>query len=190
MGQKREYIPLGLDEVRQALLFIPADDREVWINIGNALKTEFDDAGWDLWDSWSQSSDKYKAGDAWKKWKSLKPGKVSIRYLDKLARNSGWRRERRELTPEEKQRLKAEAEERRRLVAEKVEADEAKLERMQLAVAEACQRVLEVHLNEQGASSYLERKGVGAHGVLFPCRAVLVNVDSQRERVDIWAGEE
>ncbi|KPM92800.1 PriCT-2 domain-containing protein, partial [Vibrio alginolyticus] len=99
MGQKREYIPLGLDEVRQALLFIPADDREVWINIGNALKTEFDDAGWDLWDSWSQSSDKYKAGDAWKKWKSLKPGKVSIRYLDKLARNSGWRRERRELTP-------------------------------------------------------------------------------------------
>jgi len=123
-------------------------------------------------------------------WRSLSPGHVHLGTIIKLATDAGWRREHREMSAEDKRRLKVEADERRRLAAEKVEAAQPKLERMQQAVAEACQRVLEEHLQDEGTSPYLVRKGVGAYGVLFPCRALVVNVDSQRERVDIWAGEE
>lgn len=182
--------PLTLDELRLALQFIPADDRETWVSIGNACKTEYGDEGFPIWDEWSQQAATYKAADAKSVWRSLTPGHVRLGTIIKLAGDAGWKRERRELSAEEKRRFKAEAEERRRRAAEAVEADQAKLERMREAVAEACQRVLEQHLQPAGPSPYLQRKGVGAYGVLFPLRAVLVNVDSQRERVDIWAGEE
>lgn len=186
--------PLTLDELRLALQFIPADDRETWVNIGNACKTEYGDEAFPIWDEWSQQAASYKAADAKAVWRSLQPGHVRLGTIIKLAGDAGWQRESRELTAEEKRRFKAEAEERRRKAAEAVEADEAKLARMREAVAEACQRVLEHHLSDTSdlacPSPYLERKGVGAYGVLFPRRSVVVNVDSQRERVDIWAGEE
>lgn len=181
---------LTLDELRQALMHIAADDRETWVSIGNACKTEYGDEGFPIWDEWSQGGHNYKAADARSVWRSLSPGHVRLGTIIKLATDGGWQRERRELSAEEKRRLKAEAEERRRKAAEAVEADQAKLERMREAVAQACQRVLSLHLQESGPSPYLERKGVGAYGALFPRRAVVVNVDSLRERVDIWAGEE
>ncbi len=180
--------PLTLDELRLALQHIPADDRETWVSIGNACKTEYGDDAFSLWDEWSQGGQNYKAGDAKSVWRSLSPGHVHLGTIIKLATDGGWRRERREMSAEDRRRLKAEQEERRRIAAEKVEADQAKLERMQQAVAAACQRVLAEHLQDHGPSPYLERKGVGAYGVWFPRRSVLVNVDSQRERVDLWAG--
>ncbi|TFH84745.1 toprim domain-containing protein [Billgrantia azerbaijanica] len=182
--------PLSIDELRLALQYIPADDRETWVSIGNACKTEYGDEAYPIWDEWSQQAASYKAADAKSVWRSLTPGHVRLGTIIKLAADAGWQREQREMSAEDRRRLKAEAEERRRKAAEAVEADQAKLERMREAVAEACQRVLEVHLQDHGPSPYLERKGVGAYGVWFPRRAVVVNVDSQRERVDLWAGEE
>ncbi|MCH4563366.1 PriCT-2 domain-containing protein [Halomonas sp. EGI 63088] len=181
---------LTLDELRLALQHIPADDRETWVSIGNACKTEYGDEGFAIWDEWSQGGQNYKAADAKSVWRSLTPGHVRLGTIIKLATDGGWRRERREMSAEDRRRMKAEAEERRRKAAEQVEADQAKLERMQLAVASACQRVLEQHLAPQGRSPYLERKGVAGHGVLFPRRAVLISIDSQRERADVWAGLE
>ncbi len=180
--------PLSLDELRQALQYIPADYRETWVSIGNACKTEYGGDGFAIWDEWSQQAASYKASDAKSVWRSLTPGHVHLGTIIKLATDGGWKRERLEMSAEDRRRLKAEAEERRRLAAEKVEADQAKLARMQQAVACACQRVLEQHLAPVGESPYLQRKLVGAYGVLFPKRAVVVSVDSQRERADVWAG--
>ncbi|GHC19327.1 PriCT-2 domain-containing protein [Aidingimonas halophila] len=186
--------PLTIDELRLALQYIPADDRDTWVNIGNAIKTEYGEDGWPIWDEWSQGGERYNLADAKTVWRSLSPGHVPLGFVNKLATAHGWQRERREMSAGDRRRLKAEAEERRRKAAEAVEADQAKLERMREVVAEACQRVLEQHLKDTSdlpcPSPYLERKGVGAYGVLFPKRAVLVNVDSKRERVDLWAGEE
>lgn len=181
---------LTYDELRLALQYIPADARETWVNVGNACKTEYGDDGFVAWDEWSQQAASYKAADAKSVWRSLTPGKVSIGTIIKLAQAGGWQRERREMSAEDRRRLKAEAEGRRRRVAAQVEADQAKLKRMQQAVAGACQRVMEQHLASHGPSPYLERKGVGAHGVLFPRRAVLISIDSRRERADIWVGHE
>lgn len=185
---------LTLDELRLALNYIPADDRETWINVGNACKTEYGDDGYSIWDEWSQQAASYNAADARSVWRSLTPGHVRLGTIIKLATDAGWKREQREMSAEDRRRMKSEADERRRRMAEQVEADQAKLERMREAVAEACERVLERHLAETSdlacPSPYLERKGVGAYGVLFPRRAVVVNVDSKRERVDVWAGQE
>jgi putative DNA primase/helicase len=179
-----------MDELRQALQYIPADDRDTWVSIGNACKTEYGDDAFATWDEWSQGGQAYKAADARSVWRSLSPGHVHLGTIIKLASDAGWKRERQAMSAEDRRRLKTEADERRRAAAEKVEADQAKLERMQQAVAGACQRVLKEHLQDSGPSPYLERKGVGAHGLLFPRRSLVINVDSQRERVDIWAGQE
>lgn len=182
--------PLSIDELCQALQYIPADDRETWVSIGNACKTEYGDEAFAIWDDWSQGAPNYKAGDAQSVWRSLTPGHVRLGTIIKLAIDGGWKRERNEMSAVDRRRLKAEAEERRRKAAEKVEADQAKLARMQQAVAEACQRVLEQHLVAEGESPYLQRKGVVAHGVLFPRRAALISIDSQRERADVCVGQE
>jgi putative DNA primase/helicase len=181
--------PLTPDELRLALQHIPADARETWVSIGNACKTEYGDDAFPTWDEWSQGGQGYKAADAKSVWRSLTPGHVHLGTIIKLAADGGWRREQREMSAEDRRRLKGEQEERRRISAEKVEADQAKLERMQEAVAAACESALE-HLAPEGASEYLDRKGVGAYGVLFPRRSLVINVDSMRERVDVWAGSE
>jgi putative DNA primase/helicase len=44
--------------IRQALGFIPSDDRDIWIRCGMAIKAELGEAGYELWDQWSSTSDK------------------------------------------------------------------------------------------------------------------------------------
>jgi len=75
----------------RAILCIPSDDREVWITVGMALKSELGDAGRDLFDSWSQLSSKYKASTVATVWRSFKAGGgITIASLYKLARDHGY----------------------------------------------------------------------------------------------------
>ena len=46
--------PIELDQAREMLQFIPAHDRETWTQIGMALKAEFGNDGFSLFDSWSE----------------------------------------------------------------------------------------------------------------------------------------
>ncbi|OBX35645.1 hypothetical protein A8U91_04719 [Halomonas elongata] len=69
-----QHDPLTYDELRLALQYIPADDRETWVNVGNACKTEYGDDGFAAWDEWSQQAASYKAVDAKSVWRSLTPG--------------------------------------------------------------------------------------------------------------------
>lgn len=47
----------SIEEVKRMLSFISPDDRDDWMRVGMALKNEGYD--FDLWDTWSQGSDKY-----------------------------------------------------------------------------------------------------------------------------------
>jgi hypothetical protein len=49
------------------------DDYFEWVNVGMAL-SELGETGFNLWDSWSQNSQKYKVGECAKKWKGFDPG--------------------------------------------------------------------------------------------------------------------
>jgi len=76
--------------VREALSFIPASDRDLWVKMGMAVKSEFGEDGFELWDSWSQGDRSYNAKDSQATWKSLKAsGGITIRSLFKEAKDRG-----------------------------------------------------------------------------------------------------
>ena len=82
---------MSLEKARSALQFIPADDRDVWVKIGMALKSEFGDDAFDLWDYWGQKSDSYNVKSAVSVWKTIRSaGKISIGTLFHVAKLSGW----------------------------------------------------------------------------------------------------
>lgn len=74
VSTQRNYAPtqLGTEDFRDMLAFIPNHDRETWVRVGGALRYELGDAGFDVWDEWSQGCDSYKARDALAVWRSLK----------------------------------------------------------------------------------------------------------------------
>ena len=61
-----------LSQIREALNFIPADDRDLWLRIGMAIKSELGETGFELWDAWSQQAACYNSRDARDVWKSIR----------------------------------------------------------------------------------------------------------------------
>lgn len=73
-------LELSEDEARDILALLPLDywceDRDGWRSVGMALKHEFGDAGYDLWEEFSRQSTKFDGKDQRAVWKSFK-GKTS-----------------------------------------------------------------------------------------------------------------
>ena len=83
---------ISFDEVEKMLGYISADiNYSDWIAIGMAIKDEFGDAGFILWDKWSARSNKYKAAEMHGKWRSFSAGGYTIGTLVHFAKNGGWR---------------------------------------------------------------------------------------------------
>ncbi len=101
-----------IQEIETALSHIPSDDREIWYRMAFALRDELGDAGFDIWDKWSQSYSKYSAKDCRATWKSAGGRGVTIASLFKLARDFGYRRQGKpqSLTEEEYQQRKQQRE--------------------------------------------------------------------------------
>ena len=81
--------PEQVGHLRNALCAIPADDRDLWVRMGHALKT-IGDQGRALWLEWSQKSTKYEAGDAAAKWDSFRPTTTDYRAVFAEAQRRGW----------------------------------------------------------------------------------------------------
>lgn len=79
--------------IREALAYIDPWDRETWYRVGMAVKDELGDAGFDLWDEWSQQADNYKAADARTVWRSFRSSGITIATLYRFARDNGYRGE-------------------------------------------------------------------------------------------------
>lgn len=81
----------ALDELKDALEYISADEYETWIKVGMGLHDNFhgETTGLELWDSWSQSSGKYEAGECARRWESFTPGGVSAAAIFGLAKDAG-----------------------------------------------------------------------------------------------------
>ena len=70
-----------------ALSYLDADDYEVWLAVGSALKHgEFP---FELWAEWSQTSDKYKESEARYKWEKGF-NRIPFDYIPKSAQREGW----------------------------------------------------------------------------------------------------
>ena len=77
--------------IEEALSFIPADDRDTWLRMAMAIKSEIGEEGFDIWNKWSQQSDSYNSRDAKNVWRSIKSnGGVSIGTLFHEAKANGW----------------------------------------------------------------------------------------------------
>ncbi|MCX7178622.1 MAG: PriCT-2 domain-containing protein [Proteobacteria bacterium] len=61
--------------VVKALEPIPADDRQLWVTVGMALKNEFGDSGLQMFKDWSAKSPKYDEQELERQWKSFKPAR-------------------------------------------------------------------------------------------------------------------
>ena len=112
-------------QIKAALSYIPAHDRDVWCKIGMAVKSELGEPGFPLWEAWSQNADTYKQADARAVWKSFKPsGPVTIASLFGLAKEHGYRPEQpyHPVDPAEMLRRARERQEAERIERENTEA--------------------------------------------------------------------
>ncbi len=86
----------SFSEVRDALGYISASQcRDEWWKIAAAIKNEFGDSGFVLWDEWSQGGDGYNEKDVRATWTSTKSdghGKsITVATLFKLATDNGYK---------------------------------------------------------------------------------------------------
>lgn len=78
--------------IEAALSFIPPDiERDKWWKVGAALKHEFGEPGFDVFDGWSRAGKSYAEADIRDTWKSLKSdGGITIGTLYALAKEYGF----------------------------------------------------------------------------------------------------
>jgi len=82
-----------MNRISNALQFIPAHDRDTWVTMAMAVKSELGDAGFDVWDDWSQTASNYSAKAARSVWKSCKGTGITAATLFHEAKQYGWRDE-------------------------------------------------------------------------------------------------
>lgn len=181
---------LSLDDIAAALTVIDAScTREEWIKVGTAIKAEFGDAGFAVWDDWSATGGNYDARETKTAWKSLRSGAVGLGWLINVAKARGhvWRRA--ELSPEERAARRKAQQARRAELEQQAEADEAELAAWQQRVAEACCELDLKHLADSGKSDYLRRKKVGAYGLRFVSHGVVVLTHITEKRIELISGK-
>lgn len=145
-----------LDRIREALQFIDASDRDKWVSMGMAIKSETGDTGFDVWEAWSQQADSFNGKDARDVWKSIRArGGVTIGTLFYEAQANGWCDDGRyhKPTPEE-------LAERKRIAAERAANEEAESARERADTAKKAAAILKAATVAKGDHPYLLRKRV------------------------------
>lgn len=164
--------PISLTDAGAALGFIAPDDRDTWLRMGMALKSEFGDAAFDCFDTWSQSAPSYKAKDARDVWKSFKTaGGVTIGTLIHEATARGWKPSEPAAAPDP-----AELAHRKREQMQREAQATRETQAKHAAAAQEARQTFEV-ATEAGTSPYLQAKAVGAYGIRFggtPAKPVAV----------------
>lgn len=168
------------DKIAAALAHIPAEDRELWVRMGMALKHEFGDDGWTLFSAWSETAANYDAKAAAATWKSCKAsGGVSVGTLLREAMGRGFDPKRFGPAPG----LSAEEQGRRDAERKQREAEGQAEQAVQQRQAAANADALWAQAAESGSSPYLQRKGVQAYGVRFGKGCILVPVRDAEGRL-------
>ena len=143
----------NFDRIGNALHLVPADDRDTWLKIGMAIKSELGDSGYDLWDDWSQQSASYKTNDARDVWRSIKPsGGVTIGTLFHEAKTRGWHDDN-TYPPEE-------IAERQCIAAKRAASEQALIQQERQQAATHVAAILKVAVPANADHPYLVRKQV------------------------------
>jgi len=167
--------PVTLELIGAALAHVPASlPRDEWARVGMAIKAEYPDGtGFDLFDAWSASdADRYDKAGVRSTWRSIKAGGgVGVATLLHLAKEHGFTLPKAGQAPAAP--TPAELAERERQRAKRQRHEQADTEARHAAAALEAVAQWEA-ASEAGASPYLVRKGVQAHGVRFAPGGVLL----------------
>lgn len=79
-------------ELRSAMAFIPADDRDAWLKVGMALHSTGAPNAFGLWVEWSQLSSKFDPADQGRVWASFsnKAHGLHVEAIFAIATEYGW----------------------------------------------------------------------------------------------------
>ena len=180
---------LTLDEVATALGFVPAFDRDVWVQMAMAVKSEFGEVGFDLWNNWSATADNYQPKAALATWRSVKPGgAVGIGTLIHAAKQNGFAFAATERTAEQKQAQQQEQAQRALQRAQAEREFAAWQSRWHERIAHVSRELFVEHIHRSGTSKYLGQKKVMAHGIGFVRHGFILAVDDVAETVSIITG--
>ncbi|MDF0605749.1 DUF3631 domain-containing protein [Neisseriaceae bacterium TC5R-5] len=170
-----------IDSISQALSHLDAHDRVIWWRMAMAVKSELGEAGFSVWDSWSQSADNYQPKAALSVWKSIKQsGGVTIASLFAEAIEQGYRPDKpyQPPTKAEQQQLAAARE-----VAEAV-AEAAHQAARQVAKDKA-HRLWHQGSNIRASHPYLIAKGITPYGIKQLGQNLLIPLQSDGELINL-----
>lgn len=145
-----------IDRIRDALQFIDSSDRERWLRMGMAIKSELGEGGFEIWEAWSQHADSFKCKDAQDVWKSIRDGgKVTIRTLFYEAKAKGWRDDEAYQKPNSE-----EIAERKQIAAERAANEEAAIASERAYTSRKAQEILEAATEAKADHPYLSLKRI------------------------------
>ncbi|OND85580.1 DUF927 domain-containing protein [Burkholderia pseudomallei] len=147
-----------------ALSAIPADlPRDTWWKLAAALKHEFGDEGYELFDGWSRTADCYDASAARDTWKSLKAsGGIRIGSLYDIAKGYGFDPKAHRAANARPRAGESRAPQDRQSQTQRTEADEV---RQRSQAAERARALWDGAVDAPDNHPYLARKGVRAYDV-------------------------
>ncbi|WP_250462467.1 DUF927 domain-containing protein [Caballeronia sp. GAFFF2] len=146
--------------ILEALSYIPPDvERDVWFRVGASLKHSEGEAGFVMFDNWSQKSPNYVAADVRDTWRSIRPDAgITIATLFAIAKKYGYNPRSKAGTlvdPAEVERRRAERDARTEQEAQKRAKARKHAASLAIAVIKKAQPARDDH-------PYLMRKGVSA----------------------------
>lgn len=167
--------------IRAALCHLDAHDRDNWVLMGMAVKSELGDAGFTVWDDWSQSAGNYQAKAAKGVWKSIKPaGRVTIASLFAEALRNGFQPDALYQPPSAEARARIEAER-----AEAIREAEAIEAAQQEAAKAKASKLWELGQPVRATHPYLVSKGITPTGAAQLRDILLIPLKVSRELVNL-----
>lgn len=152
--------PLDLRTAEGMLSFVDGcDDRETWVAVGMALKSEFGDVAFDAWDRWSQQASNYNGKACTASWRGFKArtGGYTIGTLIKYAKDGGYRFSADDAPQVDQEELARRRHERATRAANELHQRRQQAENAEQVAMQAWRDAL-----REGTSAYAQRKGIDA----------------------------
>ena len=155
------------DRVCEALQFIPVGGHDERVRLAFMLKSEFGEAGRDLWDEWRDGRGDDEAASVWKS--ASETGPLKIGTLIHEAKANGWRDDggHQVPTPEE-------IAERRRIAAERALIEEAEIARERAEAASKAGVIWSAAKPDPADHAYLLAKGIKPNGARLHGDALVI----------------
>lgn len=187
---KYELSDVDIETAIAALNHCSPFDRDEWVQMGMAIKSEFGEDAFSGWDLWSQQDKhSYKAASALSVWKSFKKSGICIGTMLDRAIKNGFKFENQQLSKVDRKRL--ESERKTRLDKRKKEEEEAeeKNNAWRKKLSDFLTSTMQ-HFDIEGASDYLKKKHVAEFGLLFSQQPMVMAVDQERDILELYFGHE